>query len=94
MCGLTLVCVPTTDFVMRERGFNIVPVTVQLAGVGDDVTNFIKLGKSIALLFGAKHYFPGVYPSPGLRYAITFIAFAGVGATLVAAAAPFARTPE
>jgi len=85
VCGLTLVGVPTTDFVMRELGFHLVPVAVQLAGIGDDVTNFIKLGKSIALLFGANHYFPGVYPSTGLRYAITFIAFAGVGATLVAA---------
>ncbi len=83
--GLTLVGVPTTDFIMRRFGFHVVPVTVQLAGLRDDVTNFIKLGKSIALLFGANHYFPVVYPSTGLRYAITFIAFAAVGATLLAA---------
>lgn len=86
VCGLTLVGVPTTDFVMRELGFHLVPVTVQLASIRDDVTNFIKLGKAIALLFGANHYFPGTYPSTGLRYAITFIAFAGAGATFVAAA--------
>ena len=35
VCGLTLVGVPTTDFVMRELGFHLVPVAVQLAGIGD-----------------------------------------------------------
>jgi len=86
VCGLTLVGVPTTDFVMRELRFHLVPATVQLASIGDLVKNFVKLGKSIAFVFGAKHYFPGVYPATALRYAITFAAFAGVGATLVAAA--------
>jgi hypothetical protein len=94
VCGLTLVGVPATDFVMRKLGFHLVPVAVHLASLADDVTNFIKLGKSIAFVFGAKHYFPGVYPSTGLRYAITFIAFAGVGATLAAAVRFLLRRSE
>jgi len=85
VCGITIAGVITTDQVMSAIGFHIVPVTVQLAGLADVVPNFVKLGKSIALLFGANHYFPGIYPSTPLRYAITFIAFAGLATTLIAA---------
>jgi hypothetical protein len=79
------VSVVAIDRVMSGLHFHLIPVGVQLAGAADLVPNFIKLGKSIALVFGANHFFPGVYPSTPLRYLITFLAFAGVAATLVAA---------
>ena len=74
-----------TDLVMGAVGYHVIPVGVALAGVSDLVPNFIKLGKSLAQLFGANHFFPGIYPAAPVRYAVTFLAFAGLGALLLAA---------
>jgi hypothetical protein len=74
-----------TNRIMDALGFHIIPVGVELAGAKDLVPNFIKLGKSIALVFGANHFFPGIYPSTPIRYAVTLLAFAGLAATVVAA---------
>jgi hypothetical protein len=85
LLAVVAACSVATDRIMSGLGFHLIPVGVQFARAGDLVSNFIKLGKSIALAFGANHFFPGVYPSPPLRYAITLLAFAGLAATLVAA---------
>ena len=85
MLGVTVVSVAATDRVMSSLGFHIIPVGLKLAGAADLVPNFIGLGKSIALVFGANHFFPGVYPSEPIRYAITLLAFAALAATLLAA---------
>jgi hypothetical protein len=92
--GVIVASFVVVDRVMSGLGFHIIPVGLQLAGVADLVPNFIKLGKSIALVFGANHFFPGVYPSTPLRYAITLLAFAGLAATLVAAVRLTVRRSE
>jgi hypothetical protein len=85
LLAVSAACFLATDKIMSSLGFHIIPVGVQLAHASDLVPNFIKLGKSIALVFGANHFFPGVYPSAPIRYAITLLAFAALAATLVAA---------
>jgi hypothetical protein len=74
-----------TDAVMRSLGFHVIPVGLQVSPPADLPNDFVGLGKSIALVFGADHFFPGVYPSAPIRYAITLLAFAAVAAPLVAA---------
>jgi hypothetical protein len=83
-----------TGSLMRAVGFHVHPVGVHRAGVHDLAPNIIKLGKSIAQVFGANHFFPGVYPDPALRYAITLLAFAGVGGTVFVAARLIMRRAE
>src|SRR5262249_36873384 len=85
LLGIAGVCFIGTDRIMSSLGFHIIPVGIQLAGAADLVPNFIKLGKSIALVFGANHFFPDVYPSAPIRYAITLLAFAGLALTIAAA---------
>lgn len=85
LLAVVAVCFVATSDVMRRLGFHLIPVGVQLARAADLVPNFIKLGKSIALVFGANHFFPGVYPDTPLRYVITLLAFAGLGLLLVSA---------
>jgi hypothetical protein len=94
LLAVVAVCFVGTNRIMSELGFHIIPVGVQLAGVADLLPNFIKLGKSIALVFGANHFFPGVYPSVPIRYLITLLAFAGLAATLVAALRSIVRRSD
>lgn len=83
--GVAVVCIVATNRAMSGLGFHVIPVGLELAGAADLVPNFIKLGKSIALVFGANHFFPGVYPSEPIRVAVTLVAFAALAATLFAA---------
>jgi hypothetical protein len=85
LLAVVVACFVATDRIMSSLGFHIIPVGVQFARAADLVANFIKLGKSVALVFGANHFFPGVYPSTPIRYAITLLAFAALALTIVAA---------
>jgi hypothetical protein len=85
LLAVAAACFVATDRIMSGLGFHLIPVGVQFARAADLASNFIKLGKSIALAFGANHFFPGVYPNPAIRYGITLLAFAGLGATLFTA---------
>ena len=91
---VTAMFAAATDIIMSSLGFHIIPVGLQLAHAADLVPNFIRLGKSIALLFGANHFFPGVYPSEPIRYAITLLAFAAVAAVLLTAVRVIVRRSE
>jgi hypothetical protein len=92
--GVTVVSSVATDRVMSSLGFHIIPVGLKLTGAADLVPNFIRLGKSIALLFGANHFFPGVYPGAPIRYLITLLAFTALAATLLIAVRLTVRRSE
>jgi hypothetical protein len=57
--------------------------------MADVTTNFIRLGKSIALVFGAD-FFTSAYPRNPIRYVITLAAFAALAALLLVAVRAFA----
>jgi hypothetical protein len=79
-----------TDRVMSALGYHLIPVSLQLAGLGDVVPNLIRLGKSAAGLYGA-NFFAGPYPDPQVRYLIALLAFGAVGALLLLAVRSLVR---
>jgi hypothetical protein len=83
-----------TDRMMSSFGFHIVPVGLQPARFADLASNFMALGKSMALLFGANFLSRPMYPGDPLRYAVMVFAFAALAATLVAAARLSVRRSE
>jgi hypothetical protein len=70
---------------MGSFGFHVIPVGLRLAHVSELVSNFLTLGKSIALLFGANFLSRPTYPSDPFRYLIVLFGFAALAATLFAA---------
>jgi hypothetical protein len=94
VCGIAIAGSFATDWAMRALGFHLIPAGIQLVGLKEAFWNFVKLGKSIALLFGANHFFPGVYPNAPLRYTITVLAFVALGATLFVAVRLVVRRSE
>ena len=81
--ALAGVSVYATDRLMSALGFHVISVVLQLAPLSDVFWSFVGLGKSISLVFGANHFFPGIYPNFLLRYFITLFAFAALAATLL-----------
>jgi hypothetical protein len=92
--GVAVVSAVATDAVMRSSGFHVIPVGLRPADVSDLFSNFMAVGKSIALLYGANFVSRPTYPSDPLRYAMALFAFAALAATLLAAARLSIRRSE
>jgi hypothetical protein len=83
--GVTVGFALATDRVMTSLGFHVIPAGLEPVRVADIVDNFLTLGRSFALLFGANFLTYPTYPSDPLRYAIALLAFAALAATILAA---------
>ena len=92
--ALAAVMAAVTDRVMSGLDFTVIPVGLEPAHLADLGRNLVELGKSIALVFGANHFFPDVYPSAPARYVVTLLAFAALGATLFVAVRLLVRRSE
>ena len=92
--GMAAVTAITVDRLMSVLGFHVIPVGLQLAGFAELAPNFIALGKSIAMVFGANFLSHPTYPGNPVRYLVALIGYGALAAILLAALRLAIRRPQ